>query len=74
VKFVIWYTAVLLLGVVAIEVAICPDQDPFVKGDLSGAAYVYDRDGAVAQSNAALRKQPPGARRSPSPQPNRPGA
>ena len=72
-KFVIWYSAVLLLGVVAIEVAICPDQDPFVKGDLSGAAYVYDRDGAVAQSNAALRKQPPGLRRGPLPETSKPG-
>jgi hypothetical protein len=73
VRFVIWYSAVLLLGTVAIEVATCPDQNRFVTSDLSGATYVCDRYGAVARSNAALRQQSPGVRRRPSPQPNRPG-
>ena len=74
VKFVIWYSAVLLLGAVAIEVATCPEQNRFVTSDLSGATYVCDRDGAITQSNAALRQQSPGVRRGLSPQPNRPGA
>lgn len=74
VKFVIWYSAVLVVGAVAIDVATCPDQNRFVKSDLSGATYVCDRDGAIAQSNAALRQQSSRVRRGPPPQPNRPGA
>jgi len=73
VKFVIWYSAVFLVGVVAIEVASCPDQNRFVRSDLSGATYVCDQRGAIAQSNAVLRKQPPGARRGPLPETSKPG-
>lgn len=57
-KFVVWYSAVLLASLVAIEVATCPDQNRFVGSDLSGITYVCDRHGGIAQSNAALRQQP----------------
>jgi hypothetical protein len=60
VKIVIWYSAVLLASLVAVEVATCPAQNRFVKSDLSGVTYVCDRHGAIARSNAALRRQPRG--------------
>jgi hypothetical protein len=74
VKFVIWYSAVLLVGAVTIEIATCPEQNRFVESDLSGATYVCDRDGTIAQSNATLRQQATGVRRGPLPQPGKPGA
>jgi accessory gene regulator protein AgrB len=36
-KFVIWYSVVLLFGIVAVEVATCPAQNRFVKSERSGA-------------------------------------
>lgn len=74
VQFVIWYSAVLLFGIVITEVVTCPDQNRFVKSEPSGAVYVCDRDGDIARSNAVLRKQPPPVRRGRSPHPSRPGA
>ena len=74
VKFVIWYSAVLLLSAVTVEIATCPEQNRFVVSDRSGATYVCDRDGAIAQSNAALRQQSLKVRRGPLPQPGKPGA
>jgi hypothetical protein len=56
VSFVIWYSVVLLLGIVAIEVATCPAQNRFVTSERSGAVYVCDRDGDIARSNAVLRE------------------
>jgi hypothetical protein len=56
-KFVIWYSVVLLFGIVAVEVATCPAQNRFVTSERSGATYVCDRDGAIARSNAILREQ-----------------
>jgi hypothetical protein len=56
VKFVIGYSAVLLFGIVAVELATCPDQNRFVQSERSGAIYVCDRDGAIARSNAVLRE------------------
>ena len=55
-KFVIWYSVVLLFGIVAVEVATCPAQNRFVKSERSGATYVCDRNGDIARSNAVLRK------------------
>jgi hypothetical protein len=55
-KFVIWYSVVLLFGIVAVEVATCPAQNRFVKSGRSGATYVCDRNGDIARSNAVLRK------------------
>jgi hypothetical protein len=55
-KFVIWYSVVLLLGIVAVEVATCPAQNRFVKSERSGATYVCDRNGDIARSNAVLRE------------------
>ncbi len=56
-KFVIWYSVVLLLGIVAAEVATCPAQNRFVKSERSGATYVCDRNGDITRSNAVLREQ-----------------
>jgi hypothetical protein len=56
-KFVIWYSVVLLFGIVAVEVATCPTQNRFVTSERSGATYVCDRDGAIARLNAVLREQ-----------------
>jgi hypothetical protein len=56
-KFVIWYSVVLLFGIVAVEVATCPVQNRFVKSERSGATYVCDRNGDIARSNAVLREQ-----------------
>jgi hypothetical protein len=36
-KFVIWYSVVLLFGIVAVEVATCPAQNRFVKSERSEA-------------------------------------
>jgi hypothetical protein len=55
-KFVIWYSVVLLFGIVAVEVATCPAQNRFVKSERSGATYVCDRNGDIARSNAVLRE------------------
>jgi hypothetical protein len=55
-KFVIWYSVVLLLGIVAVEVATCPVQNRFVNSERSGATYVCDRNGDIARFNAVLRK------------------
>jgi hypothetical protein len=56
VMFVIWYSVVFLLGIVAVEFATCPVQNRFVQSERSGAVYVCDRDGNVTRSNAALRQ------------------
>ena len=62
-KFVIWYSVVLLFGIVAVEVATCPAQNRFVESERSGAVYVCDRNGNIARSNAFLREHPyPGSR------------
>jgi hypothetical protein len=55
-KFVIWYSVVLLFGIVAVEVATCPAQNRFVISERSGATYVCDRSGDIARSNAVLRE------------------
>jgi hypothetical protein len=55
-KFVIWYSVVLLFGIVAVEVATCPAQNLFVTSERSGAVYVCDRNGDIARSAAVLRK------------------
>jgi hypothetical protein len=55
-KFVIWYNVVLLLGIVAVEVATCPTQSRFVESERSGAVYLCDRNGNIARSNAVLRE------------------
>ena len=55
-KFVIWYSVVLLFGIVAVEVATCPAQNRFVTSERSGAVYVCDRDGGIARLDAVLRK------------------
>ena len=55
-KFVIWYSVVLLLGIVAAEVATCPTQNRFIESKRSGATYVCDRNGNIARSNAFLRE------------------
>jgi hypothetical protein len=55
-KFVIWYSVVLLLGIVAVEVATCPIQSRFVISEWSGATYVRDRSGDIARFNAVLRE------------------
>ena len=55
-KFVIWYSVVLLFGIVAVEVATCPAQNRFVTSERSGATYVCDRNGNIARSNAVLRE------------------
>ena len=56
VMFVIWYSVVFLLGIVAVEFATCPIQNRFVQSERSGAVYVCDRDGNVTRSNEALRQ------------------
>ena len=56
-KFVIWYSVVLLFGIVAVEVATCPAQNRFVTSERSGAVYVCDRNGEIARFNAVLREQ-----------------
>jgi len=55
-KFVIWYSVVLLSGIVAVEVATCPAQNRFVESERSGAVYVCDRNGDIARFNAVLRE------------------
>ncbi len=55
-KFVFWYSVVMLFGLVAIEVATCPDQSRFVISERSGAVYVRDRDGNIARANRAARR------------------
>jgi hypothetical protein len=56
-KFVIWYSVVLLFGIVAVEVATCPAQNRFIESERSGATYVCDRNGNIARLNAVLREQ-----------------
>ncbi len=56
VRFVIWYSIVLLCGIAAVEVATCPAQSRFVISERSGATYVCDRTGAIARLNAVLRQ------------------
>jgi hypothetical protein len=53
-KFVIWYSVVLLFGIVAVEVATCPAQNRFVKSERSGATYMCDRNGDIARSNCRV--------------------
>jgi hypothetical protein len=55
-KFVIWYSVILLLGIVAAEVATCPAQSRFVISEWSGVTYICDRSGDIARSNAVLRE------------------
>lgn len=55
-KFVIWYSIVLLFGIVAVEIATCPVENRFVESERSGAVYVCDRNGDIARSNAVLRE------------------
>jgi len=56
-KFVIWYSVVLLFGIVAVELATCPAQSRFVASERSGATYVCDRSGEIARLNAVLQRQ-----------------
>lgn len=56
VKFAIMYSVLVLFGFVAVEIATCPDKDRFVTSERSGAIYVCDRNGVIAQLNAALEK------------------
>ncbi len=55
-KFVIWYSVVLLLGIVTVEVATCPAQNRLVESLRSGATYLCDREGNIARSNTVLQE------------------
>jgi hypothetical protein len=63
-KFVVWYSIVLLSGIVTVEIATCPAESRFVKSERSGAVFVCDRNGDIARSNAVLREQLHQSRRS----------